>query len=229
MFAQNPFGDTVMMVGGAITSVEPDVQTSDTRARPKFGTTDPTSDFASANNPRLAYQKAMLKKYGSEEWQQLQGQAERLQSRLSKFESRFKRGQSTKEKIAGLRAWRKIVSQAPPEVVDVLSMNGRLGFQGYDDLAPQWDVTQEMISQRQAATKPDSSNARAAVRRQRTQRETKERQKAARAERLRATRARSAVPVELAQEPTILTAATSRVRALQESKNNADKNRVDHK
>eukprot|EP01047_Picozoa_sp_COSAG01_P059650 COSAG01_NODE_7192_length_3310_cov_4.554656_5_plen_77_part_01 len=74
--AQNPFGDAVM-VGGAITAVEPDVQTKDTRTRPPFGRTDPPDDVTRANNPKLAYQKAMLKKYGSEEWQKLQDQAER--------------------------------------------------------------------------------------------------------------------------------------------------------
>ena len=52
MFAQNPFGDAVM-VGGAITAVEPDVQTKDTRTRPPFGRTDPPDDFTRANNPKL--------------------------------------------------------------------------------------------------------------------------------------------------------------------------------
>ena len=87
-----------------------------------------------------------MKKYGSDKWQELQEKAERTQKRLSAIENRLQRGSSDAEKVAGLRLWRRSVAALKPEVLDIITMKGRLGEAGYEDLEPQWDITQQMIT-----------------------------------------------------------------------------------
>ena len=127
--------------GGAITRIEPGITSIDGYFKPSFGSTL-DDDYVLLS----AYKRAMLKKYGSDKWQELQEKAETAQKRLTAIENRLQRGSSDAEKVAGLRLWRRSVAALKPEVLDIITMKGRLGEAGYEDLEPQWDITQQMIT-----------------------------------------------------------------------------------
>ena len=62
--------------GGAITQIEPGISSSDGYFKPRFAL---DGDYDSLR----AYKRAMLQKYGSEKWQELQEKAEAMQKRLA--------------------------------------------------------------------------------------------------------------------------------------------------
>ena len=125
--------------GGAITEIEPGITSTDAYSKPQFAL---DGDYASLR----AYKRAMLQKYGSAKWQELQEKAEAMQKRLTGIEGRLQQGESDGEKVAGLRLWRRQVAALQPEVLDIITRKARLGEQGYEDLQPQWDMTQQMIT-----------------------------------------------------------------------------------
>ena len=125
--------------GGAITQIEKGITSSDGYFKPRFAL---DGDYASLR----AYKRAMLQKYGSEKWQELQEKAEAMQKRLTGIEGRLQQGESDGEKVAGLRLWRRQVAALQPEVLDIITRKARLGEEGYEDLQPQWDITQQMIN-----------------------------------------------------------------------------------
>ena len=125
--------------GGAITQIEPGITSSDGYFKPRFAL---DGDYDSLR----AYKRAMLQKYGSEKWQELQEKAEAMQKRLTGIEGRLQQGESDGEKVAGLRLWRRQVAALQPEVLDIITRKARLGEEGYEDLQPQWDITQQMIN-----------------------------------------------------------------------------------
>eukprot|EP01048_Picozoa_sp_COSAG05_P007688 COSAG05_NODE_549_length_8747_cov_8.305851_4_plen_236_part_00 len=84
--------------GGAITQIEPGITSTDGYFKPRFAL---DGDYASLR----AYKRAMLQKYGSEKWQELQGKAKAMQKRLTGIEGRLQSGNSDLEKVAGLRLW----------------------------------------------------------------------------------------------------------------------------
>ena len=64
------------LYGGAITQIEPGISSSDGYFKPRFAL---DGDYDSLR----AYKRAMLQKYGSEKWQELQEKAEAMQKRLT--------------------------------------------------------------------------------------------------------------------------------------------------
>ena len=110
--------------GGAITQIEPGITSSDGYFKPRFAL---DGDYDSLR----AYKRAMLQKYGSEKWQELQEKAEAMQKRLTGVEGRLQQGESDLEKVAGLRLWRRSVAALKPEVLDIITMKARLGEAGW--------------------------------------------------------------------------------------------------
>ena len=80
--------------GGAITRIEPGITSTDGYFKPSFGSTL-DDDYVLLS----AYKRAMLKKYGSDKWQELQEKAETAQKRLTAIENRLQRGSSDAEKV----------------------------------------------------------------------------------------------------------------------------------
>ena len=61
--------------GGAITEIEPGITSTDAYAKPQFAL---DGDYATLR----AYKRAMLQKYGSAKWQELQEKAESVQKKF---------------------------------------------------------------------------------------------------------------------------------------------------
>ena len=58
-------------------------------------------------------------------------------------------------RMHGLRMWRRTVATAKLDILDIINSKARLGEQGYEDLASQWDATQHMIVSSQPKKRPN--------------------------------------------------------------------------
>jgi hypothetical protein len=149
MFAQNPFGDAVM-VGGAITAADPDVSITARYKKPAFGTTIPNG-LTGYN----ALKRDIVGRFGGDKWKDLDRKAKKLHRKLDAIDSRYNmQSNTTGGKQNALSAWRKAVSTADPEVRDVVSVL-------YDDLEAQWQITHGMVGDSaeptsRASVKPDA-------------------------------------------------------------------------
>jgi hypothetical protein len=94
------------------------------RPRPDFDSTTP-AEYGSSYR---TYSRAMLVKHDAEKWGKLQEATDKLHKTLMGIEGRLYRGSSDNERRSALYAWRKTVANADPDVRDLYSMRGQLGF-----------------------------------------------------------------------------------------------------
>jgi hypothetical protein len=81
----------------------------------------------------------------SQKWREMEEAADKLHRTLGAIEERIYRGTSDLERRAGVNKWRQAVATVHPEVRDLYSMRGNLGFSDeYMDLAPQWAKSDEV-------------------------------------------------------------------------------------
>eukprot|EP01049_Picozoa_sp_SAG25_P020678 SAG25_NODE_7244_length_493_cov_0.852792_1_plen_142_part_00 len=109
-------------VGGAITAADPSVSITARYKKPVFGAFIP-ADFNGGYN---VLKRDIVGRLGGDKWKDLDRKAKKLHRKLAAIDSRYNiqsnANASVGEKQNALSAWRKAVSTADPEVLDVVSV-----------------------------------------------------------------------------------------------------------